>query len=531
MTELVLSKYKWAHHGNVWFSGFIIENDLFLREEAALQCLQLADSISHLKDYANTINGSFSIIIKRSNQYIVITDKQRSIPVFFKSFDNNMVLTDDADYLVDASKDIAINDISVCEFQYSGYSLNFRTLIKDIFITEPYSIVVISDTNDWTGSYYYRNKTVDCTTSKQSESVSAGVLKNLLHKVFKRFFSTVSDKTIAIPLSGGYDSRLVATMAKLYHKGKVFTYTYGVKDNCEIENAKKTAERLGFEWVFIEYNRSLVHDFFMDETFNKYYQYVSYFSSSFWLQDYFAVKEIKRQKLVPNDCVFVPGLSGDAFAGSHLLGYYKNIHRDKPVLNAIRLTHFNFLPQTAKTKDVLSSQISCFTHAFTSSFKWQEIENWDLFQRQPKFIACTARVYTFFGYNYYLPFWDNDLMSFFQQLSFDLKLNKRLYNSVVEELFKENKVFYKNELQDTLFRKNKQAVKEFIKQFLPSQLIHLFSHNESIYYYEYLTSLLLKQIPRSDIVRPKQLNFYNAYIVQWYIFKVKELIKTKAMVK
>src|SRR5690606_5966945 len=63
----------------------------------------------------------------------------------------------------------------------------------------------------------------------------------------------------------------------------------------------------------------------------------------------------------------------------------------------------------------------------------ENFENWNLKERQAKFIVNSCRMYEYFGYEYYLPLWDKELVSFFENVSFEQRLSQKLY---IETLFK-----------------------------------------------------------------------------------------------
>jgi asparagine synthase (glutamine-hydrolysing) len=71
----------------------------------------------------------------------------------------------------------------------------------------------------------------------------------------------------------------------------------------------------------VEYNREKIHNYLSDKTFAEYYPYASRATSMFFMQEYFAVKHLKENKLIPDDSVFIPGHSGDFLGGSQLNKY------------------------------------------------------------------------------------------------------------------------------------------------------------------------------------------------------------------
>ena len=63
-------------------------------------------------------------------------------------------------------------------------------------------------------------------------------------------------------------------------------------------------------------------------------------------------------------------------------------------------------------------------------------KKWDWQERQAKFIVNSVRVYEYWGYNWWLPFWDNDFMYFWQKIPLIYRKNKLLYNDYVDFLYK-----------------------------------------------------------------------------------------------
>ncbi len=154
-------------------------------------------------------------------------------------------------------------------------------------------------------------------------------------------------------------------------------------------------------------------------------------------------------------------------------------------------------------------------------------ENWNLKERQSKFIVNSAKVYPYFGYEYILPFWDIRLIDFFSELPFVLKLGKKLYNHVLKEYFFEEKnLNFSDDIFVTPFRKNYQKIKDYIKPYLPYNLVTLLSEQKNIVLYDEITKVFREDMGEENVIRPVQANFYNSYLIQWYLFKTREYLKS-----
>ena len=258
--------------------------------------------------------------------------------------------------------------------------------------------------------------------------------------------------------------------------------------------------------------------------FNDYYPYASNLSSMFYMQDYFAVRYLKQNNIIPDNSVFIPGFSGDMLAGSHLLPSMKNILKKRKIAELIFAQYFGLIKTDKKKKSEAIAQISnqlpeenCET--------WKVVESWDLKERQAKFVVNSSKIFSYFGYDYVMPFWDNQLIDFFSGLPFHLKLNKKLYDHVLTEvIFKQYNLNFKNEINVLPIQKRVQRIKEKLKTFIPDYIINIFVQRSCPVLYDKITELMIADLGPGSFVPPRQANVYNSYITQWYLLKTKEFL-------
>jgi len=70
-----------------------------------------------------------------------------------------------------------------------------------------------------------------------------------------------------------------------------------------------------------------------------------------------------------------------------------------------------------------------------STGKWIDLQEGDWQERQAKFIVNSVRVYEFWGYEWRIPLWDNQLMDFFSGVPLKLRLEKKLYDPLVDRVY------------------------------------------------------------------------------------------------
>jgi len=138
----------------------------------------------------------------------------------------------------------------------------------------------------------------------------------VLIRIFNRLIEIANGRAIVVPLSGGYDSRLIVLMLKRLGYENIITFTYGRPGNKESEVSRKVAELLGLQWEFVPYSNEDWYRWYNSSERKDYSKLAGNSCSLPHIQDWPAVWQLKNKNLIPGDCIFVPGHSGDLPAGS-----------------------------------------------------------------------------------------------------------------------------------------------------------------------------------------------------------------------
>jgi len=264
-----------------------------------------------------------------------------------------------------------------------------------------------------------------------------------------------------------------------------------------------------------------------DGYFNDYYPYASNLSSMFYMQDYFAVRYLKENRIIPEDSVFMPGFSGDSLAGSFFRYAFKQHKKKLQISSQILNEKFVLVNLDKEKKEKIHLLISEKINDGISD-AWKNYEEWEIKEIHSKFIINSAKVFSFFGYSYVLPLFDNHLIDFFTTLPFNFKLHKRLYDYVLTHyIFRELDVNLPGEINPKPVQKNLQRIKEKIKGFLPDKIINHVIDLKSPILYDEISKILIDETGREKFITPRQANYYNAYLTQWYLMKIREKYSPK----
>jgi asparagine synthase (glutamine-hydrolysing) len=440
---------KWITINNgddyIYVRGYFYYKDKLLKGNDLaifIQGLSLNKIVQIVKD----ANGFFAVIKKEKDKLIAVVDRLRSIPIFYGVEGENLYLSDDAHWILENLKDKSANEISKKEFLATGYVTGQDTLYKNVKQIQAGEILLVDDVNKnvkiKTERYYIYARQEDF--NEDFETLLKR-LDNVLENTFARLVKVLNGRPAVIPLSGGYDSRLIAVMLKEFNYKEVICFSYGKPGNTESQISQQVAENLGYRWEFVPYSNKSWYDWYRTKEMQDYMFFSDGLSSLPHIQDWPAVWELKKNNKIPEDSVFIPGHSADFIAGSHITNVYRDygkLHGEKKLIKAIIDYHYSLNKWTKEDfvifKDKILSFLSYYYSPDIDSFEGLAnfYEYWDWQERQSKFIVNSVRVYEFWGYDWLIPLWDNELMDFFTKVPLQYRLNKKLYDTYVNKKYK-----------------------------------------------------------------------------------------------
>ena len=313
--------YSWIQNENLSFIGYFFdENHNLYRNQEAVDYISKELQTISLEQICKKINGLFSLIIASENYYYLASDAVNFFPLFYKNNNNQVVISDYWEAILDLTKDFDFNKAAIDEFETAGFVLSNETLDKNIYKTNANQILKISNLEQ--KATQYKNFITDSFFEKSFEDLALDSEKVLM-QVGERLVSFLDGRTAVVPLSGGYDSRLIVSLLKKMNYEKVICFTYG-KNNPEVPISKKVAEELNYDWYFIDFTKVDIEKKLSDQSFQDYLDFAANGYSMPYLMEYFAVAELKDKNLIPENSVFLPGHSGDFLGGSYMKKTVKN---------------------------------------------------------------------------------------------------------------------------------------------------------------------------------------------------------------
>jgi asparagine synthase (glutamine-hydrolysing) len=425
--------------GQAWFGDRHLEG----KEFADWLCDRLSGKevdAGLLAEMLCTLNGSFALIAQTPSRTLAAVDKTRSIPLFYGLHRDCVLVSDSAVGVRDFVGGPSMDDLAAKEFLLTGYATGAETLYRDVLQLQAGELITVTNTQtpEVKNTRYYRFLHGDYFDDSDEQLHTH--LEDTLWEVFDRLAQSVRGQRIVVPLSGGLDSRLVVVMLKLMGIRNVLCYTYGRRADWEVEISRKVAHRLGFEWVFVPYSRQRWKTWFSSEERKAYFDYASNLVSSPHLQDWPAVWELNKARVLRTGDVIVPGHTGDFVSGGHVPHVLLDTDRLAldTVIDLILEKHYILWGWTSargKLYEALADRVSDRLEISTVSNYTDAasaFETWEWQERQAKFIVNSVRAYEFWGYDWRMPLWDSGMMEFWSRVPLAWRMGKKLYDSHME---------------------------------------------------------------------------------------------------
>lgn len=389
------------------------------------------------------IFNSFACVKLTEKKVWGIVDRVRTIPLFYLETKSDFYISDNPRWILNQTGDKSLNKYSVEEFLVTGYVTKRNIMFSGIKQLLPGEFLYYDDiTKELTVNSYYKFKH-SSTTKKEDGLIKE--LDEINEQVFYDLISYLDGRTAIVPLSGGFDSRLIAYMLKRLNYKNVICYTYGIEGNLESKISQEIAESLGYKWIFVPYSDKEWFELINSNEYEKFSEYADNLVSVPHIQDLLAVKKLVDNSGLPSDGVFIPGHTGDFLAGKHIpadIMKQKKIKR-RYIVNSLIDRHYSLryfslisISLQHKMREKLLSEFEK-NKIYSAEEAADEIEHWNWRERQAKFICNSVRVYEFYDFEWYLPLWDFRIQEFWKNAPLEGRLNRNLFFSFFNKIFKD----------------------------------------------------------------------------------------------
>jgi len=515
--------YQWIEGNDIHFIGYLNEPYFHIPDNVELKNIfgNFANQIQ-FTEIVSRLNGVFSVIIQKEDSIYAACDSTRFFPLFYCIYKNVFSISDDFEFIIRHSGFKKINELARVEFLTAAFTCSHKTLIENIFQIRPAEILIVQN-NLIQSQYYYWFSHRQKEVRENLHSQSFRELKSIINSCFEETLKPLLNYKIALPLSSGYDSRLIACKLKDLGFKNVVCFTYG-RNNDEVNISKSVAEKLNFEWHFVEYTNQLINNFHLDPIFKEYYTYNSRGTSMFYLQEYPAVKYLVDKGIIDKDFISLPGHSGDLLRGALLV---KNFPLDckfddlKDILLRQKFIHSKLKP---KQYLLLSEELNDHLNELQYSsdlVTWSILEDWEMKERTAKYIFNSSQVFTVFGIRSVFPIWNKKLLEFFKYLPVKERIYSKLYYEVLDkEFFMPSGICFENDIQPVRKDIFLDIIKKKIRKYLPLFIKERLLLKNDWTFYERMTHFLEEDLKKEGVFLKSNGVSYLYRILNWYLYKL-----------
>lgn len=435
------SKLKqWIETENGFFAGTVFVGDQLLSEQDIIKTIENIKTCEQATEFVKTLNGHFAIVILIENKVFLSTDRQRTVPIFYEIKGEDVLIYNHITF--DMINERGVNQQALKELENTLFVTGTKTLADGINSVMAGETVLISD--DGITRCYYHKFDYKKRVYPDKEQLFALIDEKFVAAT-KRLIDFLDGRCAVVPLSGGHDSRLVVYYLKRLGYDNIITYTYGPKGNFEATTSESVAKFLNLKWYCVEYEPEKLKRLFK-EKFAELTDYYSNGISSVCVQDWYAVEYLNKKGIFPEDAVFVPGHSFDCIAGSFILPRYEknDTVTKQELINDILWKHHSegkrILTQEVRNyyenmikNDLLKNE----GEVLASDRAFNLYQDYNVRERQAKYICCQPKLYEYYGYDWYLPLWDVELIDFWETIDIKTKYNRQLFFEFTEYMYKD----------------------------------------------------------------------------------------------
>ncbi len=430
----------------LWFKGYLNGDSAegLARQMAALPCEEWAQAAAGL-------DGHFALVITRGDETLAAVDRIASIPVSY-GFDGTAWRVDgNARRLATGLGATKVNPDAALEFAMSGATIGPATLFEGVETLGAGEAILFAPGQE------PRRRRYSLYLPHPDETVSADDpelrrrLADVTMGIFEKMVASLDGRAVAVPLSAGLDSRLVACALKELGVENVTCFSYGRRGNFEAEGARRVAAKLGYEWIFVEYTPRQQAATFASEECRAFEVFADPLNAIPFHQDFFAVGHLKAEGKILQDTIIVNGQSGDYIAGNHIppslcavagdvAGEMTEDARWARITDALMDKHYDLwkvlrTPENeSKIARLLREEMEIVGGGLgkpENDFALYEMS--ECLNRQIKYVVAGQRSYEWHGYDWRLPLWDNDFLDFWKAAPLAVKAGRRLFRETFAE--------------------------------------------------------------------------------------------------
>lgn len=288
----------------------------------------------------------FSAVLVTEDEIFLMTDHLRSWPIFWAVHGDEVHVGDDAFAVAEAVGGRVLEAGAAAEFLHTGFVLGARSLMQGVFQVPSGTSVRIDRRTGAVDHQLERRLRLREPAYPEMSSFSSA-FSAALDTAMTRLYDRADGRVIALPLSAGLDSRLLAALLARDRYPNVLTFTYGLPQNAEAQASAKIAESLGLPWRQVSHTPKQLQNTWTDPSTESFLREASGGASLPHIQDWFATRMLTADGTLPPGSIVIPGHTVVSSAKDEPLRHGREV-TPAAIVDSLRPWHFALRSQSRR---------------------------------------------------------------------------------------------------------------------------------------------------------------------------------------
>ena len=388
---------------------------------------------SALSDILRGQDGHFALILETADRVVAAVDACRTQPIFYAATPSRTVVANDAYLAREAAGLGEWNAAAALEFAMAGFVTGSDTVVQGLQQLRAGELLVVKQGSRPTLQRYFTytpdigaQRSVEAWRTRLMDTLDAAVANSI---------ERAAGRPIRVPISGGFDSRVV--LCKLHEQGyrDLAAFSYGTPGNGDARAGRAVCDALGVPWRFVPSDGKRARQFFASQTRRDFWRFADGLCAIPNFQDLQALMDLRAADALPDDAVIANGQTGDFLSGGHIPKTLAEGTSDiSPLIEALTAKHFALwqrLDTPANRRIIAGRMRDQLAGDRDETLNWPATaalsDVWEFDERQAKYVINGQRIYEFLGLDWELTLWDFGLVQLFRTVPLELKLGQRLY--------------------------------------------------------------------------------------------------------
>ena len=412
-------------------------------------------SLRTITAVASELEGFFAAVVDTGSAVYLVADRARTIPLYHAAEGG---LVSDRGRVVRNAVGGETDPVAESEFLLTRYVTGSDTIWAGVASVRPGEVVALDGGEIRRRRYWEYWPGTD---GGANDKDPRRTLREGFETALDRLERVAGDRPVVVPLSGGYDSRLIAA-GLVSRDREVVGFTFGRSGHPDVELSREVADRLGVRWEFVPYSAANWRERYRSDACRRYRRNAFGGDALPFLAEWPAVHRLLEEERVPADALFCPGHTVatpserlPAFVGevddSTKSGCLPGDRTDTPIeptmdalLEYVLDRHYNLWgwndPAFADAargrieRGLLGDRPADVIDSPTTAAA--AYERWEWEGRMTTFTNGDLRVYEDAGVEWWLPLWDPAYVRAWSQLPLDARRGKRAHAALAAEYYR-----------------------------------------------------------------------------------------------